>query len=180
MMHNSFNKLTSISIGLKNKWIRISNPFRLFSDLNINSDMNTKLTNSLRNNNNSSSIVIPYNSIPDPKSIISPWKEVKDPQGSNLSYYWNTITNETTPLGSVKPLHWVEVQSDPKISNLTYWWNPETNMTTPVGAPKPLMNNIQNNTINIEPTTGGMIKSYFILGASVALGSIFIRLLFGF
>jgi len=30
---------------------------------------------------------------------VNPWKEVIDPNGSGLVYYWNPQTNETTALG---------------------------------------------------------------------------------
>jgi hypothetical protein len=65
----------------------------------------------------------------------NPWKEQKDPKGSNMTYFWNTSTNEVTPLGSPKPGHWVSV--DDKATGGKYWWNPDTNETTVVNAPKP-------------------------------------------
>lgn len=67
-----------------------------------------------------------------------PWVEERDPAGSGLTYYWNTVTNETTPLGSGKPMHWIEV-ADPNGSSQTYWWCPDTNQTTPLGAPRPAL-----------------------------------------
>lgn len=33
-----------------------------------------------------------------------PWQEVKDPNGTNQTYWWNTETNAVTPLGSPKPV----------------------------------------------------------------------------
>ncbi|CAD7959993.1 unnamed protein product [Amoebophrya sp. A120] len=33
-----------------------------------------------------------------------PWQEVKDPAGSGKTYWWNTQTNQVTPLGASKPL----------------------------------------------------------------------------
>lgn len=74
----------------------------------------------------------------------SPWQKVPDPSGKKgAHYYWNTVTNEVTPVGVSKPQHWVE-RPDPKHSGPgpapTYWWNPETNETTPLGAPNPATN----------------------------------------
>jgi hypothetical protein len=68
----------------------------------------------------------------------SPWKKQPDPAGSGQFYYWNTETDETTPLNSPKPQHWVSV-SDPNGSGASYWWNPETNETSSLGAEKPHM-----------------------------------------
>ena len=65
-----------------------------------------------------------------------PWIEQTDPNGSGLTYYWNTKTNETTHLGSGRPQHWIEVE-DPNGSSSYYWWNPETNQTTPLNSPRP-------------------------------------------
>lgn len=64
------------------------------------------------------------------------WIAVPGPKDTNLIYYWNPKTNETTPLGSPKPRNWVEVKG-PEGSGKSYWWDPETNDTTPLGAPKP-------------------------------------------
>ena len=44
------------------------------------------------------------------RSSYNPWKKVKDPNGSDSFYYWNTETNETTPLDSPKPYHWIDVE----------------------------------------------------------------------
>lgn len=37
-------------------------------------------------------------------SIDDAWEEVTDPAGSGKTYWWNTVTNETTILGAPKPL----------------------------------------------------------------------------
>ena len=71
----------------------------------------------------------------------SPWVARKDPEGSGRIYYWNTETNETTPLDAARPAHWVQLP-DPEKSGLKYWWNPETNETTPLGAERPAANGI--------------------------------------
>jgi len=69
-------------------------------------------------------------------NVKNPWIEQKDPNGSSLTYYWNTETNETTHLGSPKPRNWIEVK-DPNGSELTYWWDPEAHETTKLGESKP-------------------------------------------
>ncbi len=85
----------------------------------------------------SSSSLVDLNPKPATLSTIkNPWVEQKDPNGSALTYFWNTETNETTPLGSTKPRNWIEVK-DPNGSELTYWWDPEAHETTALGAPKP-------------------------------------------
>ena len=40
-----------------------------------------------------------------PPPPADPWQEVKDPSGSAQTYWWNTQTNEVTPLGAAKPGH---------------------------------------------------------------------------
>ena len=67
---------------------------------------------------------------------INPWQVAKDPNGSDITYWWNPETNESTALGAPKPQHWVEVK-DPNGSNLTYWWNVDTGETTQLGSPNP-------------------------------------------
>lgn len=39
-----------------------------------------------------------------PPPAADPWQEVKDPNGSNQTYWWNPQTNEVTPLGAAKPV----------------------------------------------------------------------------
>mmetsp|Transcript_386 Transcript_386/g.786 ORF Transcript_386/g.786 Transcript_386/m.786 type:complete len:259 (-) Transcript_386:303-1079(-) len=41
---------------------------------------------------------------PPPPAPHDPWQEVKDPGGSGKTYWWNTETNQVTPLGAAKPL----------------------------------------------------------------------------
>lgn len=127
----------------------------------------------------------------------SPWQATKDPKGGPGVYYWNTLTNETTPVGVPKPAHWVEVKSDPSAANSqSYWWNPESNSTTQLGAPKP-----HYSLMTVQPsqqqqqhhhhhqqqvmggehhqTFGGMMKTYILLGVGVAVGGMAVRALFG-
>ena len=120
-------------------------------------------------------------------STKSPWVEQKDPAGSSLTYFWNTKTNETTPLGALRPQHWVEVRENPD-SDLTYWWNPETNQTTALGAPDPSkfqqsLQNVQYQprfTVNQAPVTlWGSMKTYFILGIGLTLGMSAVRIILG-
>ncbi len=70
------------------------------------------------------------------QSIENPWKEVKD-KSSGGKYYWNTRTNETTPIGAERPEHWIELDDPSGKSDLTYWWNPESKKTTSLGHQKP-------------------------------------------
>ncbi len=127
-----------------------------------------------------------------PKSISvtdvkNPWVEQKDPAGSNLVYYWNPETNETTHLGSPKPRNWLEVK-DPNGSELSYWWDPDAQETTPLGASKPPSIVPVGNTTYIQPfgiqdnqqpqTLGSSMKTMFLWGAGMSfafalVGSIF-------
>jgi len=115
----------------------------------------------------------------------NPWELVKDPSGSG-NYYWNTATNETTPVNAPRPAHWVEVRSDISSGSLTYWWNPENNSTTALGAPKPHYTQITANPplpggsgTHAPLGTGGIMKTYFIVGIGVALGGILVRAVLG-
>lgn len=124
-------------------------------------------------------------------TVKNPWVEQKDPNGSGLTYFWNTETNETTPLGSTKPKHWVEVK-DPNGSELTYWWDPEAHETTALGAPKPSHLatttttsgavyqrpfGVQNN----EPpqTLGGSMKTMFYWGIGMTFAFAAVRAVIG-
>jgi hypothetical protein len=124
------------------------------------------------------------------QTVISPWVEQRDPAGSALTYYWNKETNETTPLGSSKPLHWVEV-ADPAGSELTYWWNPETNSTTALGASRPpsslaayqqeqQLQAFQQQQMAYGPpqSLGSSMKTYFIMGIGMTMGISLIGALF--
>lgn len=126
------------------------------------------------------------------KKVLSPWKQKADPQGSQLTYFWNTETNETTALGSTKPFHWVEVR-DPAGSSLTYWWNIDNNQTTALGAPRPGM---YDSTALVIPqqqatpfgymnqqgppqTLGQSMKMYFAMGIGMSLAIGAVRALLG-
>ena len=115
-------------------------------------------------------------------NYVVPWKEVKDPKGSSLTYWWNPETNETTPLGSPRPAVWVEVK-DPQGSEMTYWWNPDTNQTTALGAPRPSSvpaSYSQSLFTNPQPVSFGQsMKLYLLTGFGVSMGFILIRLLLG-
>ncbi len=124
------------------------------------------------------------------QAVISPWVACPDPAGSQMMYYWNQETNETTPVGSSKPLNWVEVE-DPAGSEKTYWWNPETNSTTALGEPRPpssLTAYQQQKTMEYyrqqqmtygQPTTlGGAMKTYFMLGIGLTMGMAMVGALF--
>lgn len=108
-----------------------------------------------RNNNDNNAPAPPASSrgaiakVPDrqlQKNFASPWIPVADPAGSGQVYYWNKDTNETTHLGSPKPLVWIE-EADPNGSDMTYWWSPETGESTQLGAPRPTVHGIQ----TVEP-----------------------------
>mmetsp|Transcript_5677 Transcript_5677/g.8608 ORF Transcript_5677/g.8608 Transcript_5677/m.8608 type:complete len:163 (+) Transcript_5677:78-566(+) len=113
----------------------------------------------------------------------NPWKEVHDPKGSGLSYWWNPETNETTALGEPKPDHWLEVR-DPDGSDLTYWWNPETNQTTSLGQSKPMSFEV-NHRNPFQPNVqqprsfGGHMMQMMGLGFGISLGMILIRSIIG-
>lgn len=118
-------------------------------------------------------------------SLVNPWKEVKDPKGSQLVYYWNPVTNQTTAVGALKPQHWVEVQ-DPNGTSLTYWWNPETNQTTALGEPNPLeVTPVQYQQVRPfgpsqgHTTLGSSMKSYFYWGVGMTLAFTAVRLVIG-
>lgn len=85
------------------------------------------------------SLKIPLSTVTD-----NPWKEQKDPNGSNMTYFWNSSTNEVTPLGSPRPRHWVSVED--KATGGRYWWDPESNETTAINAPKPPLVSVRPNT----------------------------------
>lgn len=112
----------------------------------------------------------------------SPWVETKDPNGSHLTYYWNTKTNETTALGSARPEHWIEVKSDEGL----YWWNPETQETTAIGALQPpsftQISNSNSNYNHFNPppqTLGSSMKTYFFLGIGMTVGITIVKLIIG-
>lgn len=135
---------------------------------------------------------------------INPWKEQKDPGGSDLIYYWNTETNETTQLGASKPSHWIRV-IDPNGSGQYYWWNPESDETTPLGFSKPansssvsvnstnyvkpfgqLVNTTNSNIQNYQSAPqnqpesfGKSMVTYMSLGVGVTLGMMVVRVILG-
>jgi hypothetical protein len=121
-------------------------------------------------------------------SLVNPWKEVKDNKTA-LVYYWNPETNETTPVGSSKPRHWIEVK-DPNGSELTYWWDPENNETTMLGVPKPSSSPFPaaytaaappfQNVVYQQQSLGSAVKTYFFLGAGLTLGIVLVRSIIGF
>lgn len=111
----------------------------------------------------------------------NPWVRTKDPNGSELYYYWNPLTNETTSLGIPKPHHWVEVRD--QNSSLSYWWNVDTNETTPLGAPRPSPIPYANPYPPLhqtrQPTMVGSMGSYFLIGISMTLGMLMVRAFLG-
>ena len=113
-------------------------------------------------------------------AVKNPWTEVPDPKGSNLTYWWNKETNETTSVGEPRPHYWIE-QKDPSGSNLTYWWNPETNETTALGASRPSHSHIQplHEPSSSSYSFGGMMLQGLTMGAGVSLAFVFVRFLFG-
>jgi hypothetical protein len=121
------------------------------------------------------------NSTPEP----NPWVRTKDPNGTDSYYYWNPLTNETTPLGSPKPQHWVEVK-DINTSS-TYWWNVETNETTPLGAAKPsalpTTNAYSSPFVQSQQqprqTLTSSMGSYFVMGFGMTLGIVMVRFFLG-
>jgi hypothetical protein len=132
--------------------------------------------------------------VTEKKGVKNPWIAQKDPNGSGQLYYWNKDTNETTHLGSTKPIHWVEVD-DPQGSGMTYWWDPETNSTTALGASKPAKYrntalasfNEQSPLANINPyqaplqpmQVGSAMKTYFALGVGMSFAFTLVGALFG-
>ncbi len=125
------------------------------------------------------------------QKVISPWIQKPDPKGSQMTYFWNTETNETTALGSPKPNHWVEVQ-DPAGSELTYWWNVDNNRTTALGVPRPdiydptglAVYNQQARTpfgyAHEQPQTlGQSMKMYFGLGVGMTVAFGLVRAILG-
>lgn len=111
----------------------------------------------------------------------SPWREVKDPQGSALTYWWNEETNETTALGAPRPSHWVEV-SDPNGSGLTYWWDKESNVTTALGSPRPHGSVVPGQQQMLQPrpvSFGSAMKQMVALGFGVSMAMIMVRALIG-
>jgi hypothetical protein len=131
----------------------------------------------------SNKLTVPHNTSTSLSTIkvANPWKEVKDPNGSNLTYWWNTETQQTTALGQPRPAHWVEVYDQD--SKLSYWWNPETNQTTALGAINP---NSSNNFILMQPhqqmptSPGNYLLRLVALGFSLSFSMILVRVMFGF
>ena len=111
-----------------------------------------------------------------------------------MTYYWNTETNQTTPLGARKPRHWIEVH-DKNGTGLSYWWDPDSNETTALGASKPSdlerqisINNPINrlghissqNNNNTAPSFGRTMVTYVTLGVGMTFGITLVRVLLGF
>jgi hypothetical protein len=116
-------------------------------------------------------------------TVQSPWKEEKDPNGSNLTYWWNPETNETTALGAVKPQYWVQVK-DPAGSDSVYWWNVDTNETTALGSPNPnLVHNLSmiNQSSQQQPVSFGKhMVNMAALGFGMSFAIIAVRSVLGF
>eukprot|EP00603_Paraphysomonas_imperforata_P009226 CAMPEP_0114422854 /NCGR_PEP_ID=MMETSP0103-20121206/5835_1 /TAXON_ID=37642 ORGANISM="Paraphysomonas imperforata, Strain PA2" /NCGR_SAMPLE_ID=MMETSP0103 /ASSEMBLY_ACC=CAM_ASM_000201 /LENGTH=128 /DNA_ID=CAMNT_0001591473 /DNA_START=275 /DNA_END=661 /DNA_ORIENTATION=- len=118
------------------------------------------------------------------ESLESPWVEEKDPKGSEMTYWWNKETNETTSLGAPKPGHWVEVR-DPAGSQLTYWWDKDSNATTALGSPRPhhMMPAVTPATgplRDAQPTSfGGAMVQMMAVGFGMSLAMIGIRAVIG-
>jgi hypothetical protein len=122
-----------------------------------------------------------------PKSLVNPWKPVKDKK-SGMVYYWNQETSETTAVGARKPEHWIELPDPSGNSALTYWWNPETQETTALGVPRPtgqraLAAPVYGGSIltNTQPpmTFGKMIMQGAAIGFAFSFSFLIIRVLFG-
>lgn len=137
-----------------------------------------------RINSKSSKTLQVINRNKEVSTISSPWVEVPDPKGSNLRYWWNKETNETSALGEIKPEFWIE-QQDPAGSNLTYWWNPETNETTALGAADPsrkrsALSNGSSFLRDSQPASfGGMIVHSMVLGFGFSFAIIMVRMMIG-
>jgi len=114
------------------------------------------------------------------------WIEVKDPQGSQLTYWWNTETHETTALGSPRPYHWVAVRDPsvpPSAPAMIYWWNPETNETTALGSPRPPLFAMPNRAVPVNRTdvpvsSLTVVRNYAILVCTVYVSATIISKIF--
>jgi hypothetical protein len=121
-----------------------------------------------------------------PKSIVNPWKPVKDKK-TGLMYYWNPETKETTAVGARKPEHWVELPDPSGKTSLTYWWNPETQETTALGVLKPTSNRVitlkSGGNILTDPrppmTFGRQLVQGAAIGFAFTCSFLVIRVLFG-
>jgi hypothetical protein len=160
---------------------RVGTPHRAFADVGHAGDYKNQIQQQAPA---ASSSALAGTVIGNPKS---PWVATKDPKGGAGLYYWNTETNETTPVGVPKPAHWVEVRSDKGGTSLSYWWNPENNATTAIGAPKPHYGQMMVASQSVggvgdhQPMTfGGMMKTYVLLGVGVAFGGMAVRAILGF
>lgn len=115
-------------------------------------------------------------------TVKNPWKEEKDPAGSNLTYWWNPETNETTSLGASKPQYWVQVK-DPAGSDSVYWWNVDTNETTALGSPNPnLFHSLSTKNPNqLQPLSfGNHMVNMAALGFGMSFAIIAVRSILGF
>lgn len=107
----------------------------------------------------------------------NPWEAVRSDEGV---YYWNKITDETTPIGGARPDHWVE-RSDPSgQTQLTYWWNPDTDATTALGAMNPSLGNHRSHGQTAVPTQtfGSSLSTYAIMGGACGIASMLMYTLF--
>lgn len=94
LCYTAFNRLVRFNLYLfKITLMFINSSKKLFL---INKKFFNNISRNLKTNKSNKLAAI---------SHVNPWKKVKDSNGSNSYYYWNTETNETTPLGHIYPNH---------------------------------------------------------------------------